>query len=165
AIALGDRADVFLSPHTPHAVVCELTGRSLKTSIVDLETRKATPVRMPGHHASAVAFAPDGRIAIARASFTDGPDVASEGILVLAADGSVVRRLPPATRGVRVLAFAAGGARLVYADDRLHLVALDTGEEIASADAAPAFWADLGEDAAVSHDGRTIRIHDPATLQ
>ncbi len=163
-LPVPDRTDAFLSPYGPQAVLCTL-DRRLRTQLVDLTKGTGPVLRIGQHFASAVAFAPNGRVAIARAQAVAGGGVSSEGIRVVDAAGGLVRDLPAATRGVTVLAFAAGGERLVYADDRLHLVALADGAELARHDEVPRFWAGLGDDAAVSHDGHAVRLHNPATLQ
>ncbi len=163
-LPVPDRTDAFLSPYGPHAVLCTL-DRRLRTQLVDLTKGTGSVLRIGQHFASAVAFTPNGRVAIARAQAVAGGSVSSEGIRVVDAAGGLVRDLPAATRGVHVLAFAAGGERLVYADDRLHLVALADGAELARHDEVPQFWAGLGDDAAVSHDGHVVRLHNPATLQ
>lgn len=162
-LTVPDRTDAFLSPYAPLVVLCTL-DRTVRTRLVDLATGKGPDLRLGGHHASAVAFAPNGRIAIARALFTEGGGQTSEGIRVVDAKGELVRDLPPATRGITTLAFAAAGEQLVWVDDRLHLMALADDKELASTDDTPRFWADLGAHAAVSHDGRTVRLHNPATL-
>lgn len=157
------RADVFLSPFGPQAVVCAL-GRGLTTSLVDLSDGKSSRIALGTHHPSAVAFHPSGRVAIARAQFAEGGKQKSEGILVLGKDGTTVAKLPPAKAGVAVLAFSADGEHLYYVDDALRRVALATGEELAKAADVPVFWAELAPEVAIGCDASSLRMYEPASL-
>jgi hypothetical protein len=161
---VGDRADAWLSPFSLHAVVTTME-RGLATKLVDLRSGEATSLKMTRTFPAAVAFAPDGRLAIARAQAAEGGDLSNDGIVVLDAEGARLLDLPGRGGPITAIAFAAGGTRIVFADGRLHLVEVDGGKELASSDLDVRFWAPLGDHAAVGHDGTVLRLHDPATLE
>lgn len=162
-LAVPERTDVFLSPFGSVAVVSQL-DRRIRTRVVDLRSGASQTLALGQYQASAVAFHPGGRFAIARALATVGLSRTNEGTAVFGADGAAVANLPKAASEVTVLAFDASGDALYLVDDRLRRFDLASKQEVASSGDRPSFFAELDAGVAIGHDQAVVRVYVPSTL-
>jgi hypothetical protein len=164
-LELPELTDAFVSPDGTRLLATSLENGDVRTLLHDLRARTKRRAWRGGAHASAIAWSRDGGCAVALASFDTSGGEPSEGLRAFAADGGTLLQLPAARAPVHALDVTSDGRHLVYADDRIRLVALDGGKEIASTASGARFWASIGEGMAVSHDGSTIAIRSETTLE
>ncbi|MBM4060218.1 MAG: hypothetical protein FJ265_03840 [Planctomycetes bacterium] len=163
-VAVPDRSDAFASPFGDVAVVTFAGRFGLVTHRLDLATGAKVGLRLYGCFAAGVAWAADGKMAIARGQAAAGGRVAIESIRVFDAAGKQVADVKVTGSDAKVLAFTHDGNGLVFVDDRLRIVDVTTGVPRAVLAERPACWQPLGAAGVLSHDGERVVLRDAASL-